>query len=381
MHLETLGHGDEVPQVPQVRIHSQQLSQLVLDAAAAGTDPNYMRYTLLGQSGLRVSELALGTMTFGTDWGWGASESESAKQFELFAEAGGTLIDTANRYTNGSAETILGDLLAADRDHFVVGTKYSLNTRDGDLNAGGNHRKNLVQALEASLRRLRTDHVDVLWLHAWDYLTPPEEVMRALDDQVRLGKVLYLGVSDTPAWVVAQLQTLAAARGWSTFAGLQIEYSLVQREVERELIPMARGLGLGVLAWGPLGAGVLSGKYASGSPAGERRLQDADPARLAIARTVADVARELGLRDSVVALAWLRAQGGVIPILGARTAQQLADNLACLDTELPAAALARLDQASHVARGFPHDFLASADFIFGGMSDRLDVPPGRSRHG
>ncbi len=352
-----------------------------MDAAAAGTDPNYMRYTLLGQSGLRVSELALGTMTFGTDWGWGASESESAKQFELFAEAGGTLIDTANRYTNGSAETILGDLLAADRDHFVVGTKYSLNTRDGDLNAGGNHRKNLVQALEASLRRLRTDHVDVLWLHAWDYLTPPEEVMRALDDQVRLGKVLYLGVSDTPAWVVAQLQTLAAARGWSTFAGLQIEYSLVQREVERELIPMARGLGLGVLAWGPLGAGVLSGKYASGSPAGERRLQDADPARLAIARTVADVARELGLRDSVVALAWLRAQGGVIPILGARTAQQLADNLACLDTELPAAALARLDQASHVARGFPHDFLASADFIFGGMSDRLDVPPGRSRHG
>ena len=314
-------------------------------------------------------------MTFGTDWGWGASESESAKQFELFAEAGGTLVDTANRYTNGSAETILGDLLAADRDHFVVGTKYSLNTRDGDLNAGGNHRKNLVQALEASLRRLRTDHVDVLWLHAWDYLTPPEEVMRALDDQVRLGKVLYLGVSDTPAWVVAQLQTLAAARGWSTFAGLQIEYSLVQREVERELIPMARGLGLGVLAWGPLGAGVLSGKYASGSSAGERRLQNADPARLAIARTVADVARELGLRDSVVALAWLRAQGGVIPILGARTAQQLADNLACLDTELPAEALARLDQASHVARGFPHDFLASADFIFGGLSDRLDLPP------
>ena len=344
-----------------------------------------MRYTLLGRSGLRVSELALGTMTFGTDWGWGASEGESAKQFELFAEAGGTLIDTANRYTNGSAETILGDLLAADRDHFVVGTKYSLNTRDGDLNAGGNHRKNLVQALEASLRRLRTDYVDVLWLHAWDYLTPADEVMRALDDQVRLGKVLYLGISDTPAWVVAQLQTLAAARGWSAFAGLQIEYSLVQREVERELIPMARGLGLGVLAWGPLGAGVLSGKYADQSPRqGERRHPDPDPARLAIARTVAEIARELGLSSSVVALAWLRAKGGVggvIPILGARTAQQLADNLACLDTELPAAAMARLDQASHVARGFPHDFLAGADYIFGGMSDRLDLPPGRSRYG
>jgi aryl-alcohol dehydrogenase-like predicted oxidoreductase len=341
-----------------------------------------MRYTLLGHSGLRVSEVALGTMTFGTDWGWGAPEGESAKQFELFAEAGGTLIDTANKYTNGTAESILGDLLAADRDHFVVGTKYSLNVRDGDLNAGGNHRKSLVQALEASLKRLRTDHVDILWLHAWDYLTPPDEVMRALDDQVRLGKVLYLGVSDTPAWVVAQMQTLAAARGWSTFAGLQVEYSLVQREVERELIPMARGLGLGVLAWGPLGAGVLSGKYANaGTAATERRLADVDPGRLAIAQTVSDIARDLGLGPSVVALAWLRVQGGVIPILGARTADQLAGNLACLDADLPPDALARLDQASHVARGFPHDFLASADFISGGMSGQLDLPPGRSRHG
>jgi aryl-alcohol dehydrogenase-like predicted oxidoreductase len=341
-----------------------------------------MRYTLLGSSGLRVSEVALGTMTFGTDWGWGASEAESAKQFELFAEAGGTLIDTANKYTNGSAESILGDLLAADRDHFVIGTKYSLNTRDGDLNAGGNHRKSLVQALDASLLRLRTDHVDILWLHAWDYLTPPEEVMRSLDDQVRLGKVLYLGVSDTPAWVVAQLQTLAGARGWSTFAGLQVEYSLVQREVERELVPMARSLGLGVLAWGPLGAGVLSGKYADQSAvAGKRRLADVDPGRLAIARAVAEVASELGLSSSVVALAWLRAQGGVIPILGARTAQQIADNLGCLDVELPLAALTRLDEASHVPLGFPHDFLAGADYVLGGMSGQLDLPPGRSRHG
>jgi aryl-alcohol dehydrogenase-like predicted oxidoreductase len=341
-----------------------------------------VRYTLLGNSGLRVSELALGTMTFGTDWGWGASKSESTKQFELFAEAGGTLIDTANKYTNGSAESILGELLAADRDHFVVGTKYSLNVRDGDLNAGGNHRKSLVQALEGSLRRLRTDYVDILWLHAWDYLTPPEEVIRALDDQVRLGKVLYLGVSDTPAWVVAQMQTLAAAHGWSPFAGLQIEYSLVQREVERELIPMARGLGLGVLAWGPLGAGVLSGKYARpGGQGGQRRLADVDPSRLALAQAVADVADGLGLSSSVVALAWLRAQGGVIPILGARTVQQLADNLTCLDSDLPPEALARLDQASHITRGFPHDFLASADYTLGGMSAQLDLPPGRSRHG
>jgi aryl-alcohol dehydrogenase-like predicted oxidoreductase len=337
-----------------------------------------MRYTLLGNSGLRVSEVALGTMTFGNDWGWGAPAGESAKQFELFAEAGGTLIDTANKYTDGSAESILGDLLAADRDHFVVGTKYSLNVRDGDLNAGGNHRKSLVRALEASLQRLRTDYLDILWLHAWDYLTPPEEVMRALDDQVRLGKVLYLGISDTPAWVVAQMQTLAADRGWSSFAGLQIEYSLVQRDVERELIPMARGLGLGVLAWGPLGAGVLSGKYAQpDTPAAERRLADVDPGRLAIARAVADIADGLGLSSSVVALAWLRAQGSVIPILGARNAQQLAANLTCLDVSLPQDALAQLNEASRVARGFPHDFLASADFIHGGMSGQLDVPPRR----
>jgi aryl-alcohol dehydrogenase-like predicted oxidoreductase len=346
-----------------------------------------MRYTLLGNSGLRVSEVALGTMTFGTDWGWGAPAAESAKQFELFAEAGGTLIDTANKYTNDTSESILGDLLATDREHFVVGTKYSLNVRDGDLNAGGNHRKSLVQALEASLRRLRTDHVDIFWLHAWDYLTPPEEVMRALDDQVRLGKVLYLGISDTPAWVVAQMQTLAADRGWSSFAGLQAEYSLVQREAERELIPMARGLGLTVLAWGPLGAGVLSGKYdTSDAPDAlgegvERRLADVHPGRLEIARAVAGTARELGLSSSVVALAWLRAQGGVIPILGARTSQQLADNLTCLDVNLPSDALASLDEASHITRGFPHDFLASADFIFGGMSGQLDLPPGRSAHG
>jgi aryl-alcohol dehydrogenase-like predicted oxidoreductase len=344
-----------------------------------------MRYTLLGNSGLRVSELALGTMTFGTDWGWGASQSESARQFELFAEAGGTLIDTANKYTDGTAESILGELLAADRDHFVVGTKYSLNVRDGDLNAGGNHRKSLVLALEASLRRLRTDHVDILWLHAWDYLTPPDEVMRALDDQVRLGKVLYLGVSDTPAWVVAQMQTLAWARGWAQFAGLQIEYSLVQREVERELIPMARGLGLGILAWGPLGAGVLSGKYAasrrtSGQPA-ERRLADIDPGRLAIAHVVAEVADGLGLTSSQVALAWLRAQGGVIPILGARTAQQLADNLRCLEVALPDADVSKLDEASRVPRGFPHDFLGAADYTLGGLADQLDLPPGRARYG
>ncbi len=196
-----------------------------------------------------------------------------------------------------------------------------------------------MQALDGSLQRLRTDRVDLLWLHAWDYLTPPAEVMRALDDQVRLGKVLYLGISDTPAWVVAQMQTPAAERGWSAFAGLQIEYSLVQREVERELTPMARGLGLGVLAWGPLGAGVLSGKYSSPAGNGEdRRLANVEPAKLNIAGTVTTVAGKLGRTPAQVALAWLRAQR-VIPILGARHASQLSSNLACIDIDLPADAL------------------------------------------
>lgn len=312
-----------------------------------------MRYTLLGDSGLRVSELCLGTMTFGTDWGWGADQDESRKQFELFANAGGTFIDTANKYTDGTAERFVGELVAGDREHFVVATKYSLNMRDGDLNAGGNHRKNLVQALDASLRRLKTDYVDVLWLHAWDYLTPVEEVVRALDDQVRAGKVLYVGVSDTPVWVVAQMQTIARLRGWTPFVGLQIPYSLVQREVERDLVPMADALGLGVIAWAPLGGGVLSGKYnrpADGDEA--RRLTDIEPAELEIAQAVGAVAEELGVPTAQVALAWLRAHGGVIPILGARTATQLESNLGALDVELGPDQLRRLDEVSRIPLGF-----------------------------
>jgi aryl-alcohol dehydrogenase-like predicted oxidoreductase len=340
-----------------------------------------MRYTLLGDSGLRVSEVCLGTMTFGTDWGWGADENASRRQFELFTEAGGNFIDTANKYTDGSAETIVGRLLAGQRDGFVLATKYSLSTRAGDLNAGGNHRKNLVQALEASLRRLGTDYVDVFWLHAWDYLTPVEEVARALDDQVRAGKVLYVGVSDTPAWIVAQMQTIARLRGWSPFVGLQIPYSLVQRDVERELLPMARALGLGVTAWSPLGGGVLSGKYNQPGATGPRRLSGVDAAKLDIARAVAKAAEELGVSASQVALAWLRSRGGIVPILGARTPAQLTDNLASLDLALPEGQLADLTAVSGVPLGFPHDFLASQDFIHEGRRERIDLPPHRFEFG
>src|SRR5262245_4943553 len=213
-----------------------------------------MRYKLLGNSGLRVSELCLGGMTLGEDWGWGASHAEAKAIFDAFTAAGGNFIDTANIYTNGTSERFLRELIAAERDHFVVATKYMGSMRRGDPNAGGSQRKNLVQSLDASLKRLGTDRIDLYWVHLWDFLTPVDEVMRALDDQVCAGKVLYVGVSDAPAWIVAQANTLASCRGWTPFVGLQVEYSLIERTVERELLPMAQSLGIGVTAWSPLGA-------------------------------------------------------------------------------------------------------------------------------
>src|SRR5215216_1698724 len=214
-----------------------------------------MRYKLLGRSGLRVSELCLGTMTFGADRGWGAAKEECARILEAFAEASGNFIDTANAYTNGSSEQITGELVAAERARWVLATKYTVTTRPGDPNAGGSHRKSMVQALDASLRRLGTDYVDVYWLHVWGVFTPVEEVMRGLDDLVRAGKVLYVGISDTPAWIASQANTLAALRGWTPFVGLQVPYSLVERAPERELLPMAQALELTVTSWGHLGRG------------------------------------------------------------------------------------------------------------------------------
>ena len=224
-----------------------------------------MRYKLLGRSGLRVSEMALGTMTFGEEWGWGASKEESRKVFDAYAAAGGNFIDTANNYTGGTSERFVGEFIAAEREHFVLATKYTLNMRNGDPNFSGNHRKNMLQALEASLRRLNTEYIDLYWLHAWDFMTPVEEVMRAFDDMVRQGKVLYIGISDTPAWVVSMANTLADLRGWTRFTGLQIRYNLTDRAAERDLLPMARALDIAVTPWSILGAGVLTGKYNAGS--------------------------------------------------------------------------------------------------------------------
>ena len=344
-----------------------------------------MNYRLLGPSGLRVSELCLGTMTFGEEWGWGASKEESRRIFDAYVAAGGNFIDTANRYTEGASERFVGEFVAAERERFVVATKYTLFSRKGDPNSAGNHRKNLVQSLEASLKRLRLDCVDLYWVHAWDYLSPVDEVMRALDDVVRAGKALYVGISDTPAWIVSRAHTLAELRGWTSFAGIQIEYSLIQRTVERELLPMARALDLAVTAWGPIGGGVLSGKYNADASPGQKaepgRMRDTPAAarlaerNLRIAETVREVAREAGRTPSQVAVSWVRHQPGkVIPIVGARTLEQIEDTLGAVGFELAPGQLERLDEASRIERGFPHEFLEQPnirDLVYGGTWDQI----------
>src|SRR6266536_1472180 len=329
-----------------------------------------MRYKLFGSSGLRASELVLGTMTFGEDWGWGASKEESRKIFERFAEAGGNFIDTANNYTDGTSERFVGDFVVADRDHFVLATKYSLTERREDPNCGGNHRKNLVRSLEGSLQRLDTDHVDLLWLHMWDGMTPVEEVLRAMDDMVRAGKVLYVGFSDTPAWVVAQMQSIAELRGWAPLIALQIPYNLIERTVERDLIPMAETMGLGVICWSPLAGGVLTGKYSrsdlapgpEGAASSRKEVALGNgcltPRGLDIAEVVKDIAAELGTTPSRVALAWTLLNPAVTaPIVGARSLAQLEDNLGGLDIQPDPGQQARLDEASAIELGFPHTAL------------------------
>lgn len=329
-------------------------------------------YRTLGRSGLRVSPLALGTMTFGADWGWGAEASEARKLLDIYTERGGNFIDTASMYTGGSSERLLGEFTRDNRESLVLATKYTMLRRPGDPNSGGNHRKSMFASVEASLRNLRTDYLDLLYLHAWDFLTPVEEILRGMDDLVRHGKVLYVAISDAPAWQVSRMQTIADLRGWSPLVALQIEYSLIERTVERDLIPMARELGLGVIPWSPLGSGVLSGKYSRadlgapgvGSPEGTRKnvalASGALTERgLAIAEVVKEVAAQLGRTPAQVALAWtLRNPAVTAPIIGARTPEQLEDNLGALTVEFDAGQVARLEAASAVDLGFPHEFLA-----------------------
>jgi aryl-alcohol dehydrogenase-like predicted oxidoreductase len=343
-----------------------------------------MRYTLFGRTGLRVSELCLGTMTFGESWGWGAPKDTCRRVLDLFAEAGGTFVDTANNYTGGQAETIVGELLEGRREQFVVASKYTLQTRPGDQNAVGNQRKNLVQSLETTLRRLRSDYVDVYFVHARDTFTPVEEIVRALDDQVRLGKVLYVAVSDWPAWEIARATTIAELRGWTPFAGVELPYSLVERTPERELLPMAQALDLAVAAFSPLASGLLTGKYlpdAEGGPAGNGRIAESAGRRLdarteRIVREVVAVAGELEATPSQVALAWLRSRPGVvIPIVGVTSEEQLRDNLGCLDVHPTPEHLRRLDEASAIDLGFPYEFLRREvikKLVYGDAYDRVD---------
>jgi aryl-alcohol dehydrogenase-like predicted oxidoreductase len=342
-----------------------------------------MRYKLLGPSGLRVSELCLGTMSFGDAWGFGADEKEAHRILSAFADAGGNFIDTANKYHEGQSEEFVGSFLGPGRDRFVVATKYTLAMDPGDPNAAGNSRKNLRRSVEASLRRLRTDYLDLLWVHAWDFTTPVEEVLRGLDDLVGAGKVNHVALSDAPAWVASQANALAALRGWSPLVALQVEYSLVERTADRELLPMAEAFGLSVCAWAPMGAGILTGKYTRGAavPTDSRRAA-ANQARLTernrrIAREVDQVADQLGASSAQVALAWVRQRDRrIIPITGIRTLEQLEDVLGCLDVQLPAEHLARLSDVSRIELGFPYELLMGpqGQDVYGDLEPRIELP-------
>ena len=343
-----------------------------------------MRYKLLGNSGLRVSELCLGTMTFGSDWGWGADQEGSRKQYDHFREAGGNFIDTANLYTNGTSEKLLGEFVASDRESVVLATKYTNAAAATNPNGAGNQRKNMMQAVEASLKRLKTDYIDLYWLHIWDAITPVDEIMRGFDDLVRQGKILYAGISDAPAWRVAQANTMAQLRGWTRFVGLQVEYSLIERTPERDLIPMADAMGLGVTAWSPLASGLLTGKYhgenkGQGGRLSHKMMEEwaaTDDRKKHIIETVLAVAKDTGHSPAQVAISWVRQQGPVIiPIIGASKLEQLQDNIAALEFTLDAAQLKQLNDASAFELGFPHDFFTKPmvrQFLYGGFYDKID---------
>ena len=346
-----------------------------------------MRYKLFGRSGLRVSEICLGAMTFGEAWNWGASQQETAGIVDLFLERGGNFIDTANAYTNGESESFLGEILQGRRQEVVLASKYTLAMQPENPNAAGNHRKNLVESLDASLKRLRSDYLDVYWVHAWDAFTPVEETMRALDDQVRAGKVLYVGISDAPAWWVARANTLAEWKDWSPFLGLQLQYSLIERTIEREFLPLAKALDLAVCAWSPLAGGALTGKYLDKQKDEGRGarydvselsglLKVHEERNVAIVQTLVELAEAEGRKPHQLALNWLRnGERGVpvIPIVGARSQDQLKDSLEILDFELSAETLAKLDEVSQIDLGFPHDFLESvAGVVYGEKREAID---------
>lgn len=337
-------------------------------------------YRLLGRSGLRVSPLSLGTMTFGMP-GWGTDYTEAEQMLNRYRELGGNFVDTANFYAQGESERMLGQLLKDHRQQMVIATKYTLSMRPGDPNGSGNQRKSMIQAVEDSLRRLNTDYIDLLYLHLWDSRTPVEEVLRGFDDLVRAGKLLYVGISDTPAWQIARMQAIADLRGWAPLVALQVPYNLTERTVEREFMPMALEMGLGVLPWSPLAGGVLSGKYSRadlGGPANDlssRKSINLVTGRLTaraldIAGAVATIAAEHNRSSAQIALAWTLLNPAVTsPIIGVRTFAQFEDNIAALEVRLSAEDIARLDAVSRVEPCFPYTMMDSptADMMLGNV--------------
>jgi len=344
-------------------------------------------YVTLGRSGLRVSPFCLGAMTFGEDWGWGSSVKDSEAIMDRFIERGGNFIDTANAYTKGHSEKIIGDHIGrhpSKRDRVVIATKFFSNLFPGDPNGGGAGRKSILAACNESLRRLQTDYIDLYWMHTWDRKTPIEETMQALDDLVRAGKVRYLGFSDTPAWKTTEAQMLARFHGWAPLCALQIEYSLLERTVEGDLTPMAEELGLGVTPWSPLKSGALSGKYTrenAGKVSAGGRSGWVAPAlnerAYAIIDKMIEVAKTLGTTPARVALAWVQSRPAVAStIIGARTMEQLDDNLAALDVKLAPEHTAALDELSKPTLNFPAGFVrAAGSFAHGGITVNGESAP------
>ena len=329
---------------------------------------NLNDYITLGRSGLRVSPLCLGTMTFGTEWGWGAEEKTSREVFDRYIDAGGNFIDTADLYTGGHSEELLGKFISERgvRDRVVLATKFTFNGDAGNPNAGGNGRKNIYRALDGSLRRLQADYIDLYWLHAWDTVTPVEEVISTLNDLVRAGKIRHYGFSDTPAWYVARAQTLAEKEGKERLVALQLEYSLVERNIEREHIPAAQELGLGITPWSPLAGGFLSGKYRrnENTGVGEGRLEiiKDNPAfnqfndrNWGILDELVTVANQISKSPAQVALNWVATQPGITStIIGATKMAQLEDNLKSIEFEIPAELRKRLDDLGALEPAHPY---------------------------
>ena len=337
-----------------------------------------MKYKLLGRSGLKVSELCLGTMGFGTENGWGAEKETSFQIMEAYGNTGGNFLDTANIYKLGTSEKIIGEFISSrDRDYWVIATKYSLKDNETNVNASGNNRKNMMRSVEESLKRLQTDFIDVLYLHIWDDLTPIDEILRGLDDLIKQGKVNYAAISDTPAWVVSKGNTLAEVMGWSQFIALQVEYSLLQRTPERDLIPMAKHFGMTLTPWAPLAGGALTGKYLRGDTGRikpeSNRLNESSQH---ITKEVIAIAEKLGVQASHVALKWTMQQGySSIPIVGATKLSQLEENLKTTDLIIPEEDMQRLDKVSEIDLGFPGKFYKEEGVRlnnFGGFYDKIE---------